>query len=82
MERKLAVVTDDGVPGVGPALKADDHIGRLGQEIGDLPLASSPQFAPTIALTIIRSSCRGDSRIGLFPRATPMGILSPWRFLL
>ena len=39
VERKLAVVTDDGVPGVGPALKADDHIGRLGQEIGDLPLA-------------------------------------------
>jgi len=39
VERKFAVVTDDGVPGVGPALKADDHIGRLGQEIGDLSLA-------------------------------------------
>ena len=34
-----AVVVDDGVARVGSALKADDHVGLLGQHVGDLALA-------------------------------------------
>ena len=36
---KAAVIVDDGVARVGSALKADDHVGRFGQHIGDLALA-------------------------------------------
>ena len=34
-----AVVVDDGVARIGSALKADHHVGLLGQQIGDLALA-------------------------------------------
>ena len=39
MQRKSAVVVDDGMPGVRAALEADDNIGIRGEHIGDLALA-------------------------------------------
>ena len=39
MQGEPAIVVDDGVAGVGPALKADDHVGLPGQHIGYLALA-------------------------------------------
>ena len=39
VQRKAAIIVDDGVARVGSALKADDNIGLLGQHIGDLALA-------------------------------------------
>ena len=39
MQRKAAIVVDNGVAGVRSALEADDHIGLLGQQIGDLALS-------------------------------------------
>ncbi len=39
MQCKSAVVVDDGMTGIGAALKADDNIGGLRQHIGDFALA-------------------------------------------
>ena len=39
VQRKLAVLVDDGVPRVASALKADDHVGFSRQNVGDLPFA-------------------------------------------
>ena len=39
VQSKAAIIIDDGVARVGSALKADDHVGLLGQHIGDLALA-------------------------------------------
>ena len=39
VQGKLPIVADDGVTRVRAALEADDHVGLLGQEIGDLALA-------------------------------------------
>ena len=36
----------DGMPGIGPAAIADDHVGMLGEEINDLPLALIPPLQP------------------------------------
>ena len=39
VQRKAAIIVDDGVACVGTALEADDNIGVLRQHIGDLALA-------------------------------------------
>ena len=39
VQSKAAIIVDDGVARVGSALKADDHVGLLGQHIRDLALA-------------------------------------------
>ena len=43
MQGKTPKIIDDGVPRVGPSLKADDHVGLLRQQVGDLAL---PLIAP------------------------------------
>ena len=62
---KLAVVVDNCMTSIGAALKTNDNIRGLGEQIGDSrPLPSSPQLAPTIAFTIL-----------IPPR---LGIRNPW----
>ena len=39
VQGEFTVVADDGVTGVRTALKADDHVGLLGKEVGDLALS-------------------------------------------
>ena len=39
MELELLAVADDRVAGVVAALEADDHVGLLGEQVGDLALA-------------------------------------------
>ena len=39
VEREPAVIIDDGVAGIGTALKADDNVRGFGQQVGDLALA-------------------------------------------
>ena len=38
MQRKFAVVVDDRMTGVGAALKADDHIAVVCENVGDFTL--------------------------------------------
>ena len=68
MQCELSVIADDGMACVGAALEADDHIGLLSEQVGDFALAL---VAPVCAYNCFdhsSASCRGDSRIGLFPR--------------
>ena len=39
MELELLALADDRVAGVVAALEAHDHVGPLGEQVGDLPLA-------------------------------------------
>ena len=45
MQAKAAIFVDNGVACVAAALKTDDHIGILRQNVGDLTFPSSPQLA-------------------------------------
>ncbi len=52
VQRKAAMLVDNGMPGIAATLKPNDHVGIPGQYICNLTLSSSPQLAPTIAFTI------------------------------
>ena len=52
MKCEFTVIIYDGVAGIGSTLKSYDDIGFLSKHICDLALPSSPQFAPTTAVTI------------------------------
>ena len=54
MQCEAAKIIDNGMPRIGPALKADDHIGLLGQHIGDFALAL---IAPVGAYDCFYHSC-------------------------
>ena len=57
VQGKLAIIVDDGVAGVAAALEPDHNVRICAARTSViLPLPSSPQLAPTIALTIIYSS--------------------------
>jgi hypothetical protein len=60
VERPLLVPTHDRVAGVVAALEADDHVGLLGEQVDDLPLAL---VAPLGAH--YHESRHGDPNIGI-----------------
>lgn len=52
MQCELTVIVYNGMSCIGTTLKTDNDIRLLCQHICDLSFPSSPQFAPTTALTM------------------------------
>ena len=75
MESNRLVVVNDGVAGVGSALKADDHIGLFGEKVGDLALAlvargTTTEVVPTRSRSAVLepTDCRSCPPAFPFPR--------------
>ena len=58
MQSETAIIVDDGVTGIGAALEAKrTTMSECSASISVIfPLPSSPQFAPTIAFTMMQDS--------------------------
>ena len=57
MQGKLSILVDDGVTGIGAALKADDNIGVICQGIRDLSLALIAPIGSNDCFNHDKSSC-------------------------